>query len=182
MTATMTRYKIVTAHLVLSAFFLPFLLLMPLSGVVHLLGIPEPQLTEPAFTIEQTVPTDAKDRESFFRAIFKEKGINFDFETIRASGNDLTFRPSSREHYTAKLTATGAEVYLQKPGLLKKMLELHKGHGPMLFKRVQTAFGFGLLLVAASGVFLAATVPPYRKKMLIAFAAGAAVFFATLLF
>lgn len=173
---SMQRKQLITLHLVLSSFFLPFLLLMPLSGTLYLLGLKGEQKTQVAFAVDQPVPAGIEERAAFFRTEFEERGIDFDFEYIRESGSTLIFRPSSRDHYIARLTGSGAEVSLVQPDFVKRIVELHKGHGPTLVKRLQTAFGIGLILIAVTGVWLAAVAPPLRMTMGLSFSLGALLF------
>lgn len=177
----MNRNQLVLLHLVLSSFFLPYLLLMPLTGTLYLSGQKGSQTNEPAFTVDQPVPASVEEKEAFFRRMFEERGVDFDFEYIQENGNSLTFRPSSRNHYAATVTASGAEVHRVEPDLLKKMIELHKGHGPTLFKRFEMLFGVGLILIALSGVWLAVAAPQLRKVLGGSFALGALCFWLALI-
>lgn len=165
----MKRSTLIFLHLGLASLFLPFLLLIPLSGGLYLLGQKGEQVKTEAFTIEGAVPEQP---EEFFRQAFKDKGVDFDFEYIRASGTDFVFRPSSRVHYMASKTESGTTVYRLEPDWIKRLIEIHKGHGPTLIKWLQIAFAFAILLVTFSGVYLAVIIPSYRKVMGISFGIG----------
>lgn len=176
-TLAMKRHHIITIHLVLSTFLLPFLLMMPLTGTLYLLGEKGDQTTsEKMFSISGPIPEGEQEREKFFRDAFKEKSIDFRFEYIKDAGSTLIFRPASRDHYIAKLNEEGADLHEAQPNFLKKMIELHKGHGPRLFRSFEMIFGVGLILIALSGVWLAVLVPMYRKKLVLSFLAGALFF------
>ncbi len=166
----MKRLTWIYLHLGLASLFMPFMLLMPITGGLYLLGESGEMKKSEAFMIEGRAPDS--DREVFFRDQFKSRGLDFDFEYIRESGKDFTFRPSSRIHYSATQMDNGIQVFRLEPSWLKRLVEIHKGHGPQLLKWIQVAFSLTLILVALSGVYLAWLVPAYRKVMGLSFAVG----------
>ncbi len=166
----MKRSTLVTLHLGLSALFMPFLLILPLSGGLYLLDIKGEQAKVEAFKIAGPVPGENTD--AFFREQFKANNIDFDFEYIRVNNNDFTFRPSSRVHYMATKSEAGATVYKLEPDILRRFMEIHKGHGPKIIRWLETAFALALILVTVSGIYLAVTVPAYRKILGGGFAVG----------
>lgn len=166
------RALMVQIHLILAGLFLPFMLMMPLSGSMELLDIGMGQEKEAAFVVDGTVPTEKVEMETFFREQFKKNNIDFDFEYIRTSGSDFVFRPTSRVYYMA--TPVDGVLTMQKvtPQIFKRMMELHKGHGPQLMRKFEIAFGVSLILVALSGLWIAFVTPMYRRKMLLSLGAG----------
>lgn len=170
-----SRSLVVQIHLILAGIFLPFMLIMPLSGTMELLDIGMEQEKEATFVVEGVVPSEKSEMESFFREQFKKNNIDFDFEYIRTSSTDFIFRPTSRVFYMA--TPVDGVLTMQKvtPGIFKRMMELHKGHGPQFLRKFQIAFGVSLILVALSGLWIAFVTPMYRRKMLIALSVGLAV-------
>lgn len=167
-----SRQWMVQIHLVLAALFLPFLLLMPLSGALYLLDQKGDQVKENVFVVSGTPPEDQQAQEKFFREQFSKNNIDYDFEYIKTSPTDYLFRPTSRTYYVATPIDGVLTMQKVKPTLLKRMLEIHKGHGPQLIRIFEIAFGFSLLLVAFSGIWIAYVTPKYRKSMLISFAVG----------
>ncbi|MBX9765676.1 MAG: hypothetical protein K2X47_00270 [Bdellovibrionales bacterium] len=175
------RQKMITIHVLLASFFLPFLFLLPLSGGLYLLNETGTQEKTAIFSFQDALPTEKLELEAFFRDQFKKNNIDFDFEYIRTSGSDFIFRPTSRIHYIATTSADGTTAVSKvDPSILKRIMEIHKGHGPSLIKWVEIAFGGALILVTLSGLWLALTVASYRKLMLIAFAVGSAAIVAAL--
>lgn len=168
------RQLFINIHVGLAAVFLPMLLMMPLTGLFYLFGFKGTQTKTEAFRIVDTVPVDAKAREAFFREQFKLSGVDFDFEYIREGDSGFVFRPSSRVHYVAS-QAEGGSLIVSKmePDLLKRLIELHVGHGPILMKWFEKAFGVALILVTLSGLWLALTVSKYRTLTFICFGSGA---------
>lgn len=162
-------------HLVIAALFLPLLLLMPMTGSLYLWGFSGDQEKIEAFTITETAPEGKTEQEQFFRDQFKKQNINFDFEYIKSTKTDYIFRPATRNHYMATKTDAGLVFYEMKPTLLKRLVELHKGHGPLMMRWFESLFGICLVLVTLSGLWLAVTVPAYRKATIISFCVGMAV-------
>ncbi len=171
-----SRKLMVYIHLSLAALFLPFLLMMPATGTLYLAGIQGSQKKTEAFRITEAPPAEDAAQDAFFREQFARQNIDYDFEYVRASGKDFTFRPTTRVHYVASRDDNGTLTFSKvEPTLLKRLIELHKGHGPMLMRWFEGAFGVSLVLVAFSGLWLAWTATPYRKVTLLSFGAGAAI-------
>ena len=167
-------------HLSLASLFMPLLLLMPFTGVMYLLGYKGDQSSVEAFRMAAvSIPADEKAQEAFFREAFAANSIDYSFSYIRGGGKEFTFRPTSRVHYVAKVSDSGdkSEIIFSKvePNLLKRLIEIHKGHGPIAMKWFEVAFGLALILTTFSGLWLAWTVKPYRKATLISFGLGALV-------
>lgn len=151
---------------------------MPLTGSLHLWKIPENQEKTEAFRIKALAPKEGT--EDFFREIFKQQNMDFEFESVRSSKNEFTFRPSSRVHYVA--VQEGDELVFTKidPAWNRRLMELHKGHGPILMRWLESAFGVALILVTLSGIWLSLTAKAYRKVTVISFLTGLAVILACL--
>lgn len=165
----------VNVHLILAALFMPLLLMMPLSGGLYLLDVKGDQQKTEAFRIPLSeVPADKSVQEAFFRDQFKKQSLDFDFEYVRSTETDFIFRPTTRTHYVA--TKAGEDLIFQKivPDLQKRMIELHKGHGPRMMRWFEVLFGLALILTTLSGLWLAWTVKPYRRTTLISFGIGLA--------
>lgn len=179
---TLMRQKMISIHVLLSSFFIPFLFLIPLSGALYLLDESGSQEKTFAFSIQEELPSEDSELEAFFREQFKKNNVDFDFEYIRTNGNDFIFRPTSRVHYIATKSSDNTIGFTQvNPSFLKRIMEVHKGHGPILIKWVQVAFGIALLLVTVSGLWLSLTIAAYRRLTLIAFVIGSVVIVTALL-
>ncbi len=174
----MNRKGIVTLHLAMAALFFPFLLVMPISGGLHVLGIDGVETTAVEFTITDPVP-EAKDQwETFFREQFKKAGVDYDFEYIRGGGtSDYVFRPTTIDYFKGSKTEAGLEMSRVKPSGLKSMLELHKGHGPRIMKYIEAAFSLCLLIAAFTGVYLGLTSRLYRPVMIGSMVVGFLIMF-----
>lgn len=170
----MKRSTLIDIHLILSSFFLPFLLLMPLTGFLYLAGQKGEVKKELVYSINEKLPTENK--EEWLNEQFKRFDSEYKYEYIKSNGTTHIMRPTSKNFYTILETETGIEVYKSEPTLLSKMIELHKGHGPNLFRAMEALFGLFLMLIVISGMWLALTVKAYRKKTFISLALGVLVF------
>src|SRR5690606_25805690 len=167
----MNRKTLIEIHLYLALFFMPFLLMMPITGVGYLLGQKGASEQAVIFTVNESVPS--KDiRAAWIKKQFSANNIDFSWEEIKESGETLILRPSSEDHYVLNMTDGQTQFIKVEPNFMLKMIELHKGHGPSWFKVLEEMFGVGLLLVSFSGVWLAFGMKAYRKKIIIPFAAG----------
>jgi uncharacterized iron-regulated membrane protein len=178
----MNRSFWIKAHLFAAAFFAPVLIIIATSGGLYLLGIK-------GSVKESTVPTpagaslnlDSDTLDADVTRLLADAGITHEFEYLRAGGNSLTTRPTSTTYYVLKVTAEEVEISRNEPSLQKSMIELHKGHGPVLFKEFQKFMAAALLFVLLSGTWLGLSSKGLRNKTL-ATMGGGLVAFLTLAF
>lgn len=170
------RKLMLNLHLVLSGLFIPFLIIIPLSGSLYLLNVKGTAEKQEVLRVHTISPIE--DKEAFFRSLFKDNQIDFDFEYIKENPGELIFRPANRVHYTAKIIDGEVIVTKVTPSILNRMMELHKGHGPRIAKYYEAAFGTALMLLLLTGIYLAWTVKNYRKVVGISFLAGLAALLA----
>ena len=175
----MNRKFLINIHLYLSAFFLPFLLLMPLTGFLYLLGEKGEATRELVYSINETMPVEVEEQKAWIQENLDRFDSTYTYESIRSGNKTHILRPSHKPYYNLIETDEGVDFYKVSPNFLQSMVELHKGHGPQVVRKLQTVFGLGLLIVVISGVCLALTVAPYRKKTFIGLALGLIVFFGT---
>ena len=171
----MNRKLFLNIHLYLAAFFLPFLLLMPITGVSYLLGEKGAKISRVEFSTNEVPPQDKTQQKEWIKNQFENNKIDFDWEYIKPNGNDLILRPSSKDHYIVSVQADKTDFIKIEPNLLLKLIELHKGHGPALFKSLEISAGIGLILLTISGIFLSFYSRSLRKKFLLPLIIGSIV-------
>ena len=95
----------------------------------------------------------------------------------------LYTRPTSREHYEIVVSGEGLNINKNSPSLQKSLVELHKGHGPRLFKTAQKFMAGGLLLVLLTGAWLglSSRILRTRTSIMIGIGTIATIVLATLL-
>lgn len=174
----MNRKLLVTIHLYLAAFFAPAVLLMATSGGLYLVGIKGTVEQETIFSSSQVkIDSRSPSLHSDVAALLADAGVaSYDFEYVKVKGDDLYTRPTSSEHYIIKSSDAGVEIIHAIPNLQARMIELHKGHGPSLFKTFQKAFAMGLVIIMLSGLWLGISANRLRRSTAITTAAGIAVF------
>ena len=171
----------VKIHLYIASFFLPTLLLMAISGGLYLNGI-KGSVETSAVEIKNpvTIDPDSPDLKQDIDGLLQFNGIVHNFEYVKVSGSTLTTRPTSRDYYSVDASAEVPVVKLHKPDLAKRLVELHKGHGPGLFKTIQKVMAVGLVIILLSGFWLGIssnalrgpTVMTTIAGLLVALAAG----------
>jgi len=174
-----TRNLLVLVHLFLAAFLAPSFLLVGLTGALKLAGveasIEDIPIELPADTrIDPDSPTLKQD----IAAVLATQNIHLDIESVRSRAGKMTTRPTSRTFARINQTPDGLEASLHKPGFQYAMMELHKGHGPALFKTYQLIAGIALFLVIVGGLVVGLMARPYRRKTLVSLALGSIAFLA----
>ena len=160
----------------LSAFFAPAILFIAISGGAYLLGF-KGNKTEEIVHYNHTsqVNLESETLNGDVMNIFRNAGIEHNYEYLKVSGNKVITRPSTGTHYEIKIRGNG-QLELKKitPDLLYRIIELHKGHGPGVFKNYQQIFALGLLLIVISGLWLGISANSLRKQSIITFFLGSA--------
>ena len=163
----------VKIHLYLASFFLSFLLLMAISGGLYLNGIKGNVETSPVeITNPVRIDPGSPDLKQDIDGLLQANGIVHNFEYVKVSGSSLITRPTSRDYYMIDVSSGVPAVTLNEPDLVKRLVELHKGHGPGLFKTLQKIMAPGLVLILLSGFWLGVSSEPLRTPTLITASAG----------
>ena len=173
----MKRSLLIRLHLYAAAFLSPAFLFVAISGGLYLVGVKG--------SVEQTVvgvPSQLAldpSSESLYEDVQKvllAAGISHDFEYIKVKGEMLLTRPTSRNFYKLDMQPEGLVVSYNEPSIQSKLIELHKGHGPELFKTFQKVIAVGLLFVVLSGFWLGVSALGLRRNTLILSGSGALLF------
>lgn len=179
----MTRRNWINVHIYLAAFLAPMIILVASSGGLYLLGIKGSVEQEPVqLAVGSEIDLNSSSLKADVELILKQSNIDHSFEYIKQSGSSLYTRPTSKTYYEFNVSDTGVSALKSTPDLQKRMIELHKGHGPLIFKVLQQIFAFGLLAIILSGVVLGITTPAFRSKTLTIIAVGFATLFSLLFF
>ncbi|TDG13717.1 hypothetical protein E2F43_09355 [Seongchinamella unica] len=174
----MDRRLLIKIHMYLAAFFTPAVLLIAISGGLYLVGV-KGQVEEQILYSKAgaVIDSESSSLQADVDALLREAGVESpDYEYVKVSGNRLYTRPTSSDHYVIESTAAGLAVIQASPSLQKRMIELHKGHGPTVFKTFQKVFAVGLLFIMISGLWLGIGNARLRRPVLLTATSGAAVF------
>ena len=177
----MSRHFFIQAHLLLAAFFAPVILLMAISGGLYLVGVKgeltQTQISAPAGA---SIDLSSATLEQDVRVLVKNLNPGFSFEYLKVKDSTLYTRPTSKNHYEIKVEAEGLQIFQNEPSIQKSLVELHKGHGPQLYKTLQKAMAAGLVFVLLSGIWLGISSRALRFStiLMLILGSGVAVAFA----
>ncbi|MEC9410452.1 MAG: PepSY-associated TM helix domain-containing protein [Pseudomonadota bacterium] len=172
----MSRKTLMTIHLYLAAFFAPIMLLFAVSGGLYLTGVKgSVEKGESIFLPSVAIDADAE-KESQVQSILEQAGLDADFEYVKDRGRLLQTRPTSRDYYELEPTPQGVKITPVSPDLIASLMELHKGHGPGLFRILEQVTALGLILILISGLIIGLKSPLLKKPTIGLTAAGILVF------
>ncbi len=177
MTSLKARRLFVLAHLWFAGFLAPAFLLVAVSGGLYLLGNSGSFKSEPVpLPSGATLNFESPRLDADVRALLASADIDQSFEYIRNRGAVIQLRPTSRTHLEFRQTPDGLTATRKVPDLQGRLMELHKGHGPSLFKLYQKLVAIGLILVVFGGLLVGFLAPAYRRQTSIALAIGTIIF------
>jgi len=177
MTSPKTRRLFVLAHLWFAGFLAPAFLLVAVSGGLYLMGNSGNFESEPvSLPSGAALNFESPTLEADVRALLDTSDIDQPFEYIRNRGTVIQLRPTSRTHLEFRQTPDGLTATRKVPDLQGRLMELHKGHGPTLFKLYQKLVAIGLILVVFGGLLVGFLAPAYRRQTSIALAFGTIIF------
>ncbi len=174
----MNRKLLISLHLYLAAFFAPVIILVAISGGLYLIGEKGTVVKEKIYEgVHPELTTGSPTIKEDVSALLAAAGVrDYDFEYVRSGGATLYTRPTSRDHYIIKLADEGAlSVELAQPNFQAAIIELHKGHGPGMFKTFQKILAAGLFVIVISGFWLGISAPALRTKSLATTMAGGVI-------
>ena len=99
-------------------------------------------------------------------------GVSHDFEYVYIKGETLVTRSTSRNLHNFNMQPGRIVVSYNEPSIQSKLIELHKGHGPEIFKTFQKVIAVGLMFVVLSGFWLGVSALGLRRNTLIITGAG----------
>jgi len=150
------RKYLVLAHLWAAGLMAPAFALHAISGGLYLMNIKGEAATE-----RVALPANAS-------LDFKSETLEADVRTLLTTA----LRPTSKTYLEFRQTPQGLSAMRVKPNTVRSMMELHKGHGPKLFKSYQKLVALLLLGVVFGGILVGLLAKAYRRHTIIAVVAG----------
>ena len=179
----MSRKLIVTIHLYLAAFFTPVLLITAISGGLYLLGIKGNQESQVIYQgPSDTFNIQAEDINSQVNDFLTQNQLTQDYDYLLKRGNRIITRPTSKEYLVFQVKEQDLTVTRHTPDFVLKIVELHKGHGPSMFKTLQKFMALGIIFILLSGFYLGISSPKLRTNTLVISSTGTLLFLALVLF
>lgn len=171
------RKYLVLAHLWLAGLMAPAFALHAISGGLYLMDIKGDAATE-RVSLPAGAELDFKSQtlDADIRALLEKANLNHDFEYIRNRGTVIQLRPTSKTYLEFKQSQQGLTATRVKPDAVRSIMELHKGHGPKLFKSYQKLVAVLLLGVVLGGILVGLLARAYRRQTIVAVVMGFVVF------
>ena len=178
MTDPKIRKLLVTLHLIFAGLLTPAFLLVAITGGNYLLGNKGSMEKTPiSLSADAALDFSSATLEADVRKFLTANNIDHKFEYVKNRGTTIQLRPTSRKYIEMKQTSSGLTAAWVQPSLQAGLMELHKGHGPKLFKTYSKIVALGLILVVLGGFLVGILAPAYRRKTLIATGLGTILFF-----
>lgn len=167
------RKFLILAHLWLAGLMAPAFALHAISGGLYLMDITGDVASERVALPEvATLDFGSSTLENDVKGLFTRAGVDHEFEAVRVRGSVIQLRPTSKPYLEFKQTPQGVTVTRKKPNFVRAMLELHKGHGPKLFRSYQKLVALLLMAVVLGGILVGFMARAYRRQTVIAVALG----------
>ena len=178
MSKAKTRNFLVKCHLWAAGLLAPLFILVAYTGAAYLLDykgeVVETQLTVPEGT---TLDTESATIEDDVRKVLATNDLDTGFDYLRMRPGSIQTRPTSRDFVQFEEGDDGAwTATLNQPDLQYALIELHKGHGPQLYRYYQILAAIVLFLVVLGGLIVGFMAPGYRRATGIALASGTGIF------
>lgn len=171
------RKYLILAHLWFAGLMAPAFALHAISGGLYLMNIKGTATTERvALPAGASLDFKSETLEVDVRALLEQADLKHDFEYIRNRGSLIQLRPTSKPYLEFANTPQGLSAKRVKPDAVRGLMELHKGHGPQLFKTYQKLVALLLLGVVLGGILVGLMAKAYRRQTVIAIVLGAIVF------
>jgi len=145
---TLKLRRILTqVHLYMAGFLAPAFLLVGITGGMDLAGF------------------DAKTSQTPI-VIAQEIVLDFDSPTLKQDVQEI-LDEAGIDFALFEKTPNGIKATLNEPNLQYSMMELHKGHGPGIFRTYQIIAAIALFLVVIGGLAVGLLAKVYRMPTLI---------------
>ena len=177
MNTLQTRRLLINLHLIFAGIMAPAFLLVAISGGLYLINIKGSTTTTPVTLADDAQLDFSSDTlETDVRVLLSRSNVDHDFEYVRNRGSSIDLRPTSRTYLSIAQTPDGLVATQHKPDFQKSMIELHKGHGPSLFKLYQKFVAILLIGVVLGGVLVGLLAKAYRGKTIASLIGGTVLF------
>ena len=171
------RNTITLLHLFSATLLAPFFILVAITGGLYVADIkPKTEQTALNFNAPITINADSPTLDDDVKKILSANDLNLKFEYLKNRGSSITTRPTSRDYIEFKKDGETWKATLNEPNFHYSMMELHKGHGPTLFKKYQILAGIVLFIIMMSGLFIGFISKTYRMKTIVSTSIGSAIF------
>lgn len=171
------RRILIQIHLYLAGFLGPVFLLVAITGGMDLIGWDaKTSVTEINLPANTQLDYKSETIEDDIAKVLADNNIDISFDYVRVRGAAALTRPTSRNYARFEKTPNGLKLELHEPNLQYSLMELHKGHGPQIFRFFQIFAAIALFLVVIGGMAVGLLAKAYRKATLLSTIVGALAF------
>jgi len=171
------RKFLVLMHLWVAGLMAPAFALHAISGGLYLMGVKGSAATERlALPAGSTLDFESETLKADVQALLQSANLNHDFEYVKNRETLIQLRPTSKTYLEFSQTPKGLSATRIKPDFVRSMIEMHKGHGPKLFKTYQKLVALLLLGVIFGGILVGLLAKPFRRQTMAAVAIGLVAF------
>ena len=177
MSSIKLRRILVSIHLYAAALLAPAFLLVAVTGGLYLADVKGEMAETPvAIPAGTTFDPESPTFEADVKAFLVAQNLPADFDYIRARGDSFTTRPTSRTHVAFEQKDGVLTAKKVTPSPMAALMEIHKGHGPALYRVFGVLVGLMLFIVVLGGLAVGLLSPAYRKATVVSTIAGSIVF------
>lgn len=168
----------ITVHLILSCFFLPAAVLYLITGACYTMGYTGSYITTVhMLPLDAPLQADLDACRALAKGLLETEGIipPSGGEKIRRVGTSFVYEwTGSNRDVLLSPTENPAQVRLEVKNttLFRRMVQLHKAKGGVLFKGYAVAFSAALMVSLISGAVIAWLRPSLRKLSIAAACSG----------
>jgi hypothetical protein len=172
----MKRITLIKIHLYFTGVTLVFLALTALSGSLHLLTGDETEVVKEIKSISVSTSIQKDELTTLFEKELKSIDADYRFDYIKGSSTSQMSRPTTRTYYTISLVSGIATIKKHEPSLNKRLMELHKGHGPRSSRNILGVLGLFVIAAVLSGLWLGLSSKAFRTVTIATVSSGALIY------
>lgn len=177
-----SRLWIIKIHMLLAASLLPVTIIYLIGGALYSLDI-KGSIHKQVFSLQLKQPlTPNLDQLELLvtkQLLEKKLPLPSGEPVLKKKRGSYEFRWNSLA-YVAILTPSrddyAASLTFKERSLLTKIMRIHRAQAGSVFKVFSITLVVGLIFIFASGIYMAQSVPKFRRPMLVATFSGLAVF------
>jgi len=182
-----SRYRIIQIHMLLAASLLPFAIIYFLGGALYSLDI-KGTVQKQVFPLkfEQSLAPDLNQIEALVTKELLERKLPIPNgeATLKKKKGLYKFRWNSLEYVVTLIIsrdAYSASLTFRKRSLLTRIMRIHRAQAGPIFKTMSVILVVGLIFIFGSGIYMAQSIPKFRRPVIIAVFSGAAAFLVLIL-
>jgi len=166
------RSRIIYVHMLLAALILPILLMYLISGMLYTFDV-KGHIKKQRIDIVLLQPVPLRLDE--FAAITEKSLVQHDLPvpegemSLKKKKTSYLFRWGGLKYTVSVKTTKNPKVLkmtVRERNFLTQVMRIHRAEAGMVFKVIPSILLVGMLLVLLSGIYMALSIPKFRKSVL----------------